>query len=359
MDRRLDAARVAIVQRRFHDAVGALDEVRHLDPNAPELSELIAAAEKIRGGSVEPRRGAWLAAALVFGGTIFAASWLEENQRALLSHPTLSMSGLVDTSQQNALPDASPNASPDTTRTGDVDREPAPDAATAATSGLATSPLPAAMPSTSAPPPSPPPIAAASAPTPIAIAPAAAPTTAAPTYRAPSEPPIAPPQIPVAPAQLHAALPAATTPASDAPLNAAASSPAMAAAASTPPVETTPSAAVPPRPDVDEIALVRQALQRYRIAYDGLDAGSAQAVWPAVNEGALAKAFDGLESQTLTFDDCRVQLQNETATATCRGRTRYVPKVGSREPRTEPRVWNFLLHKSGGEWTIANARVGR
>jgi hypothetical protein len=125
------------------------------------------------------------------------------------------------------------------------------------------------------------------------------------------------------------------------------------------PADASPIVIASRRPQIDEAALVRQALQRYRVAYEGLDAGSAQAVWPAVNEDALAKAFDGLTSQTLTFDDCRVQLQNERATATCRGTTRYVPKVGSREPRTEPRVWSFSLWKNDGEWKIDNARVER
>jgi len=117
---------------------------------------------------------------------------------------------------------------------------------------------------------------------------------------------------------------------------------------------------LPHAPDaVDEVGLVKQALQRYRSAYDGLDAQSAQAVYPAVNQAALARAFDGLESQTLTFDACDVQLRGEAAIATCRGSARYVPKIGSREPRTEPRVWNFSLRKAGDDWKIDSARAER
>jgi len=74
---------------------------------------------------------------------------------------------------------------------------------------------------------------------------------------------------------------------------------------------------------------------------------AAQAVWPAVNETALARAFNGLESQTLTFDDCDVRVSGEAAWATCRGSARYVPKVGSRDPRTESRTWTFTLKKAG------------
>ena len=49
--------------------------------------------------------------------------------------------------------------------------------------------------------------------------------------------------------------------------------------------------------------LIKQTLQRYRHAYEGLDAQSARAVYPAVNEAALARAFDGLHSQSLAFDE--------------------------------------------------------
>ena len=78
-----------------------------------------------------------------------------------------------------------------------------------------------------------------------------------------------------------------------------------------------------------------------------------------VNEQALQRAFQALESQTLTFDACDVQLRGSSATATCRGSTQYVPKFGSREPRIEPRLWNFTLQKFGETWQIASARTQR
>ena len=120
-----------------------------------------------------------------------------------------------------------------------------------------------------------------------------------------------------------------------------------------------PEPLVAARSSADDAGLVRQALQRYRTAYDGLDAQSAQAVYPAVNQAALARAFDGLESQTLTFDACDVQLRGDAASATCRGTARYVTKIGNREPRTEPRTWNFTLRKAGSDWKIDSARADR
>lgn len=135
---------------------------------------------------------------------------------------------------------------------------------------------------------------------------------------------------------------------------------ALAAPAPSVPAAVPADRSVPPtRPVVDDDRLVRDTLQRYRTAYEDLDAHSAQAVWPAVNQAALARAFDGLESQTLIFDACSVQLRGESASATCRGSARYVPKVGSREPRVEPRVWNFTLRKNDGGWKIESARAQR
>jgi hypothetical protein len=117
----------------------------------------------------------------------------------------------------------------------------------------------------------------------------------------------------------------------------------------------------PAKPPVDDQFLVTQALQRYRLAYNELDARSARAVWPGVNEAALARAFQALESQKLTFETCDVQLHTAkaTATATCRGAARYVPKIGNRDPHTESRVWHFDLRKDGDAWMIDGALVAR
>lgn len=109
----------------------------------------------------------------------------------------------------------------------------------------------------------------------------------------------------------------------------------------------------------DDRALVDQTLQRYRRAYNRLDARSAQAVYPAVNESALARAFDSLQSQVLSFDSCDIDLQGRSAVVTCHGSSRYVPKIGSHEPRIEPRVWTFTLRKDDGDWKIENARAAR
>ena len=115
-----------------------------------------------------------------------------------------------------------------------------------------------------------------------------------------------------------------------------------------------------PKPEMEDLVLVNQTIQRYRVAYDDLDAWSAQAIWPSVDQVALARAFAALESQTLSFDTCDVQVQTkETATATCQGSARYVPKIGNRDPHVESRVWSFNLRKQGAGWMIDRARVAR
>jgi tetratricopeptide (TPR) repeat protein len=121
-----------------------------------------------------------------------------------------------------------------------------------------------------------------------------------------------------------------------------------------PPVSTT----TPVHPQSDQ-QLIEEALQRYRWAYGGLNVQSAEAVYPTVNRVALARAFDSLESQSLTFDSCDIEIRGVLARAICHGTTHYVPKIGSRYPRTEPLVWSFELRKSNDDWTIYYAKASR
>jgi hypothetical protein len=105
---------------------------------------------------------------------------------------------------------------------------------------------------------------------------------------------------------------------------------------------------------------VTQVLNQYARAYGQLDASAARAVWPSVDERALARAFAGLESQNVSFDACDVNVSGATATASCRGRASYVGKIGSREPRTEQRQWTFELKRDGNDaWKIQNAQAQR
>jgi hypothetical protein len=123
------------------------------------------------------------------------------------------------------------------------------------------------------------------------------------------------------------------------------------------PPPAAPAPTAPAGPD-DEM-MIQRVLQRYRAAYQVLDARSARDVWPAVNQAALSRAFGGLESQTLSFDECDVRVRGSAGGATCRGTASYVPKVGSREERVESRTWTFVLRKIGADWVIQSVRTDR
>jgi len=134
--------------------------------------------------------------------------------------------------------------------------------------------------------------------------------------------------------------------------------PVQAAPANSVVVTDSPPPALVPRV-VDERALVEETLARYRRAYNRLDAQSAKEVYPGVNASALSRAFEGLQSQSLEFNECEIDVRGVLASVTCRGTSRYVPKVGNRDPQVEPRVWDFTLRKDEGDWKIENARAGR
>lgn len=109
-------------------------------------------------------------------------------------------------------------------------------------------------------------------------------------------------------------------------------------------------------PRVDPQAAVRATLGRYEAAYNGLDVSAARAVWPGVNQQALARAFDGLASQRVALDNCDVLVNGATARATCSGRAEWTPKVGGGQHR-QNRRWAFELANAGGTWQIVRAET--
>ncbi len=102
-------------------------------------------------------------------------------------------------------------------------------------------------------------------------------------------------------------------------------------------------------------AAIRSALTRFRTAYSALDAKAARAIWPSVDERALARAFEGLRSQEIAFDRCETVVNGAEASAACRGRSTYVPRVGPQAPRTNAHEWNFHLKKVNDRWMIDSA----
>lgn len=113
-----------------------------------------------------------------------------------------------------------------------------------------------------------------------------------------------------------------------------------------------PVAAPGAAPHERDTRAVQTVLGQYRDAFNALDADAAQAVWPSVNGKTLARAFDRLADQTVSFDDCAIDVDAAHAEAACRGTARYVPKVGSRTAKAEARQWRFSLRRAGTGWLI-------
>lgn len=96
----------------------------------------------------------------------------------------------------------------------------------------------------------------------------------------------------------------------------------------------------------------RDLLAGYQTAYERLDARLAKQVWPAVDEGALARAFNALEAQTVTFERCNASLGADRGIASCSGSATYVTGMGHRTSFTERRQWTFLFEKADERWVI-------
>jgi hypothetical protein len=107
----------------------------------------------------------------------------------------------------------------------------------------------------------------------------------------------------------------------------------------------------------DSATPVRDLLSGYQAAYASLDAHLAKQIWPAVDERALERAFNALESQTVTFDTCDLTLNDRRAVASCRGRATYVTRIGRRSSHTESRQWTFLLEKPAERWIIGAVQI--
>ncbi len=126
-------------------------------------------------------------------------------------------------------------------------------------------------------------------------------------------------------------------------------------AAAPPPAAPTSAATTTPISDPRES--IRRAIERYREAYDRLDVSAAQAVWPRVDAGALARAFNSLSSQKVSFESCAITVSGTSADANCSGRSTVVPKIGGGSASAR-RTWQFRLREAArDEWVIQSATV--
>ena len=122
-----------------------------------------------------------------------------------------------------------------------------------------------------------------------------------------------------------------------------------------PPAPPSPAPASSPTPlSATDEQSVRAVLGRYEAAYSRLDAAAAASVYPAVNQRALATAFEGLSAQAISLGRCDVRISGATARAECSGTARWTPKVGG-GTQGAPRHWRFDLRNNNGNWLITQA----
>jgi hypothetical protein len=148
-----------------------------------------------------------------------------------------------------------------------------------------------------------------------------------------------PPSLPPAPTPTAAPAPSASPTTARATGSSSASVPAPSA-----PAGTSATAA--------RTASVQSVIDRFREAFDTLDASSVAGFWPSVDSRALSRAFAQLDSQQLHFERCDIQLAGTRAFASCHGYVQLVRKAGSQDPRTESRKWTFTLGEVKDHWVI-------
>jgi tetratricopeptide (TPR) repeat protein len=323
IEQRIGAARTAIRLGRTAEARAALDELVELEPALPVIAEIAAALDAARARVKRKRPMLLVAVAAGVAGVIAGtfAGRATQVQRQLERADSVPLAPLA----ANAMPTFSVSLPVSAPMLSAALFEPA---------ATVAAPQDAIAPVRADPVPSPPPALRARIETP---APTTQRVSAAPAVaERPSPPPVA---------ERASATPVPVERVPDTPPTVS-------------PRVDRPSEA-PPVLAGDDPALIRDALQRYRRAYNALDARLAHAVYPGVDEAALTHAFEGLRSQSLEFEACSVDALAESARVVCRGSARYVPKVGSREPRAEARVWTFRLRKNDGDWRIESAWTNR
>ena len=130
------------------------------------------------------------------------------------------------------------------------------------------------------------------------------------------------------------------------------------AAAAPAPSASRVARALPVVPRREEESIL-QVLHDYETAVGRKDPAAAKAVWPALDDRALARAFNDLQSHSLALEDCGVTVANSNAAARarCQGVATYLPKVGRRKPISASHEYTFNLSKAGGDWQIESAAI--
>jgi hypothetical protein len=106
-----------------------------------------------------------------------------------------------------------------------------------------------------------------------------------------------------------------------------------------------------------EEAAIRAVVERYRRAYNDLDARAVQAVFPSAPIAAIRKGFSGLERQAVTINNLSVTIDASGATATATAGPVVVvakPRGASEQTTRNPMV--LRLAKQGATWVITGRK---
>jgi hypothetical protein len=93
-------------------------------------------------------------------------------------------------------------------------------------------------------------------------------------------------------------------------------------------------------------------VDRYRDAFDALDANAVEACWPGVDRRALERTFAQRAAQHIQFGRCDIQLAGVRAFESCNGYLQYTRKSGSRVPQLELLRWTFTLGEVKDGWVV-------
>jgi len=364
----IETITAAVARRDGVTARVALEEARELRPGTPELEALAARVALLPIGA--PASGssayAWyrgLSAVAMFAVGVGLVIGIE----SMRSGDGITAAKPVALALSPAPAIAAPIANPITTAPAPIDTTPATDAGTVAAIDVRTPAESLDPPQITVNPKREEPVGTAGV---SRVANTGAATAAAPnrtTFRAPDATPVEPilpasreiPDDNAAQSARRENRPAVTETAASTPPFAANVMPQPVSITAPPPavLPATPAGVLPSVAPRSDNSRVTQVLNQYARAYGQLDPSAARAVWPTVDERALARAFASLESQDVSFDNCEIRVTGSLASASCRGTASYVGKVGSRQARTEPRQWNFELKLHGDDWKIEKAQT--
>lgn len=114
---------------------------------------------------------------------------------------------------------------------------------------------------------------------------------------------------------------------------------------------------VPAPMPMDLVAVDKAAIDRvlgtYQESYSALDAKMVSTIWRGLDTRGLQRAFDGLNSQRMSFEHCDVIVEDDKARASCTGVLDYVRKIGQSNPLQKRLSWNFDLQRADDRWLIS------